>query len=97
MFSYGNSEESKEEERSPHTHAFLIVFIRKLIRNPRRREGAHTHAFLIVFIKKLIRNPRRREGAHAHAFLIVFIRKLIRNRPKILKALRKTNMLIPKH
>ena len=44
-----------------HTYAFLIVFIKKLMINPRRREGAHKHAFLIVSIKKSIRNPSRRE------------------------------------
>ena len=37
------NKESKEEggkREGAHTHAFPIVFIRKLIGNPRRREGA---------------------------------------------------------
>ena len=38
-----------------HTHAFLIVFIRKLMRNPRRREGAHTD-----------RHSLERWDAHTH-------------------------------
>ena len=59
-----------ERARATRTH-IPIVFIRKLIRNPRRGEGASTHAFLIVFINKLIRNSRRGEGASTHAFLIV--------------------------
>ena len=48
---------TRRKGANTHTHTFLIVFIKKLIRNPRRREApwesaeggsTHTDTFLII-------------------------------------------------